>query len=96
MEPVATAIAATPKYCARGGLKMLRRFRSLLRVLKSRRAFEQGMTDELRFHIEQYADDLVRSGVSAQEAVRRARMECGGLPSVQEQMPRSPRASLLR
>ena len=64
---------------------MLRRLRSVLRVLKSRRAFEQGMTDELRFHIEQYADDLVRSGVSPQEAARRARMECGGLPSVQEE-----------
>ena len=42
---------------------MLRRFRSLFRVLKSRRDFEQGMTEELRFHIEQYTDDLVRSGV---------------------------------
>ena len=29
------------------------------------------MTEELRFHIEQYTDDLVRSGVSPQEAARR-------------------------
>ena len=47
---------------------MLKRFRSLFRVLKSRREFEQGMTEELRFHIAQYTDDLVRSGMPPQEA----------------------------
>jgi hypothetical protein len=46
----------------------MKRFRSLFRVLKSRREFEQGMTEELRFHIEQYTDDLVRSGMPPQEA----------------------------
>ena len=61
---------------------MLKRFRSLFRVLTARRDFEDGMTEELRFHIEQYADDLVRSGVAPEEAVRRARMEFGGLNSV--------------
>lgn len=64
---------------------MLKRLRSLFRVLKSRRTFEQGMTEELRFHIEQYTEDLVRSGVSPQEAARRARIECGALNSVQEE-----------
>ncbi|MGH9632438.1 MAG: ABC transporter permease [Bryobacteraceae bacterium] len=63
---------------------MLRRFCSLLRVLKSRRDFERGMTEELRFHIGQYTDDLVRSGISPQEAARRARIDFGGLNSVQE------------
>ena len=63
---------------------MLTRFRSLWRVLKSRRGFEEGMTDELRFHIEQYTEDLVRSGISPQEAARRARIDFGGLNSVQE------------
>ncbi len=43
------------------------------------------MTEELRFHIEQYTEDLVRSGVSPQEAARRARIECGALNSVQEE-----------
>ena len=64
---------------------MLKRLRSLSRVLKSRRDFEQGMTEELRFHIEQYTDDLVRSGVPPQEAARRARIEFGSLNSVQEE-----------
>jgi hypothetical protein len=61
---------------------MLRRLRSLFRVLTSRRDFEEGMAEELRFHIQQYADDLVRSGVAPEEAQRRARMEFGGLNSV--------------
>jgi predicted permease len=64
---------------------VLNRLRSLFRVLKSRRDFEQGMTEELRFHIEQYMDDLVRSGVPPQEAARRARIEFGSLNSVQDE-----------
>jgi predicted permease len=63
---------------------VLKGLRSLFRVLKSRSAFEQGMTEELRFHTEQYTEDLVRSGVSPLEAARRARIECGGA-SVQEE-----------
>jgi predicted permease len=61
---------------------MFERFRSLFRVLTSRRDFEDGMTEELSFHIQQYTDDLVRSGVAPEEAGRRARMEFGGLNSV--------------
>ena len=61
---------------------MLKRLRSLFRVLTSRRNFEEGMAEELRFHIQQYAEELVRSGVAPEEAQRRARMEFGGLNSV--------------
>src|ERR1022692_1970917 len=43
------------------------------------------MTEELRFHIEQYTDDLVRSGVPPREAARRARIEFGSLNSAQEE-----------
>src|SRR5438309_3024201 len=39
------------------------------------------MTEELRFHIEQYADDLVQSGMSPEKAARQARMEFGSLES---------------
>lgn len=35
------------------------------------------MDAELRFHIEAYADDLVRGGVSRKEAMRRARQREG-------------------
>jgi len=64
---------------------LLKRLGSLSRVLKSRSDFEQGMTEELRFHIEQYKDELVRSGVSPQEAARRARIEFGSVGSVEEE-----------
>jgi predicted permease len=61
---------------------VLKRWRSLFRALTRRRDFEDGMTEELRFHIEQYADDLVRSGMSPEKAARHARMEFGSLDSV--------------
>ena len=56
---------------------MIQRLRSLFRVLTRRRDFEQGMSDELRFHIEQYTDDLVRSGMSREKAARVIRAELG-------------------
>ncbi len=40
------------------------------------------MTEELRFHVEQYTDDLVRSGMSPEKAARQARMEFGSFNSV--------------
>src|SRR5580704_15607093 len=63
---------------------MLKYLRSLFRVLRSRRDFEQDMSEELRFHIEQYTEALVRSGVPASEAARRARIEFGSVVSAQE------------
>src|SRR5207244_10144994 len=47
------------------------------RALTRRRDFEDGMSEELRFHIEQYTDDLVRSGMSREKAARQIRMELG-------------------
>ncbi|HLJ45530.1 MAG TPA: ADOP family duplicated permease [Bryobacteraceae bacterium] len=61
---------------------MFQRVRSLFRVLASRRNFESGMNEELRFHIEQYAEDLTRSGVPREEALRRARIEFGTFDAV--------------
>jgi hypothetical protein len=56
-------------------VNLLRRFRSLLGVLASRGDFEASITQELRFHLEQYTAELVRSGVSPAEAARRARLD---------------------
>ncbi len=64
---------------------MWKRVRSLYRVLISRRDFEGGMTEELGFHMEQAVDDLVRSGVTREQAVRRARIEFGNANSVEEE-----------
>jgi len=56
---------------------MIQRLRSVFRVLTGRRDFEQGMSEELRFHIEQYTDDLVRSGMSREKAARMIQAEFG-------------------
>ena len=61
---------------------MWKRCRSLLRALTRRQDFEAGMSEELRFHVEEYAEDLKRSGLSTEEARRRARMELGGVNSI--------------
>jgi len=63
---------------------MFKRWLSLFRVLTRRRAFEDGMSEELRFHVEQYVDELVRSGMSPEKAARLARMEFGSLDTVKE------------
>jgi predicted permease len=46
---------------------------------------ENEMDAELRFHVEAYAEDLVRSGVPRQEALRRARLEFGGIENAKEE-----------
>jgi predicted permease len=56
-----------------------------LRALTARRDFETAMGEELRFHIEEYAADLRRSGVAPEEALRRARIEFGGVETVREE-----------
>jgi len=58
---------------------------SLFRALTWRRDFEEDMNEELRFHIEQHTEELMRSGMSREEAGRRARIEFGGLTSVAEE-----------
>lgn len=46
---------------------------------------ESDMDAELRFHMEAYAEDLVRTGLSREEAVRRAHIEFGGVERVKEE-----------
>src|SRR3954453_22033090 len=43
------------------------------------------MSEELRFHVDQYMADLIRAGVPPTEAARRARIEFGSLNSTQEE-----------
>ena len=51
------------------------RFRFWLRAIMGRTRVESEMDAELRFHIEAFAEDLVRKGVPREEALRRARIE---------------------
>src|SRR5690242_20203308 len=61
---------------------MFQRLRSRMSALGRRRAFENEMADELSFHIDAYAEDLVRAGVPPAEARRRARLEFGNVDNV--------------
>ncbi len=57
----------------------------VLRSLVTRTRFERDMSEELRLHIEHRADDLVRSGLAREEALRQARLEFGALERYKEQ-----------
>ena len=48
---------------------MWRRFRSWLWAVGQRSRMERDMDAELRFHIEAFAEDLVRRGVPREEAL---------------------------
>ena len=64
---------------------MWSRIRSWLRSMLRRARMEREMDAELRFHIEAFAEDLVRRGVPREEALRRARIEFGGVERAKEE-----------
>ena len=66
-------------------MTMWSRFRSWLRAVVRRSRVESEMDEELRFHIEAFAEDLVRGGVPREEAIRRARVEFGGIERAKEE-----------
>jgi putative ABC transport system permease protein len=66
-------------------MKLWSRLRSWLQTILQRPRVESEMDVELRFHMEAYAEDLVRSGVPRPEALRRARLEFGGLENAKEE-----------
>jgi predicted permease len=61
------------------------RLRSWSRTTFRRARMESDMDAELRFHIETFAGDLMRGGVPREEAMRRARIEFGGIERVKEE-----------
>ena len=65
---------------------LFRSLRSALAVLFRRQRFEDGVSDELRFHIDAYAEDLVRRGMSPTDALRRARLELGSTEALKEEL----------
>ena len=66
-------------------MKTWSRFRSWMHAVMRRSRMEREMDAELRFHIEAFAEDLVRSGVSREEALRRACIEFGGVERAKEE-----------
>ena len=61
------------------------RIQSSLGATVRRSQLEAEMDAELRFHLEAYAEDLVRGGVPRGEAMRRARIEFGGVERIKEE-----------
>ena len=53
------------------------------------------MDAELRFHVEAYAEDLMRGGVARHEAMRRARLEFGGIERAKEECREARGANLV-
>ena len=74
---------------------MFRRLRRFLGAALRRDRFEDGMADEMRFHLDAYAADLERSGVPRDEARRRARVEFGSAESLKEDCRQSRGLRLL-
>ncbi len=66
-------------------MRLWNRWRSWLRAILRRSRLENEMDAELRFHIEAFAEDFVRSGVPRQEAYRRACIEFGGIERAKEE-----------
>src|SRR4051812_20064928 len=60
------------------------RLRNFLRGVLKRQHFDSRMEEEVRFHIESHAAELERSGMSHEEALRRARLEFGTMEAHKE------------
>jgi putative ABC transport system permease protein len=56
-----------------------------LRALFKRTTVEREIDDELRFHFDHQVDSYVKRGLEREEAVRRARLEFGGLDQIKEE-----------
>jgi hypothetical protein len=66
-------------------MRVRSRVRSWLRAILRRSRMESEMDAELRFHVEAYAEDLIRSGVPGDEALQRAHIEFGGIERAKEE-----------
>ena len=78
---MASVIAGILNAEAGGNMNLVTRLRSWLKWIVKRDRLETDLDAEVRFHLESYAADLARSGVPAAEAMRRARIEFGGIES---------------
>jgi predicted permease len=66
-------------------MRLWAQLRSWIGGMLRRSRMESEMDAELRFHIEAYAEDLVRNGTARQEAMRRAKLEFGGIDRAKEE-----------
>ena len=64
---------------------MFSRLRSFLTAWTRRERFEGSLDEEVRFHLDACAEDLVRSGVPRREAIRRARVHFGSVEGAKDE-----------
>jgi predicted permease len=67
-------------------MSLASRFRTWWKAVSRSEELNGEIEDELAFHIEKYAEDLMRSGLPREEALRRARIELGGVTAQKENM----------
>src|SRR5205823_12694002 len=75
-------------------MRLWNHLRSWLRAIIGRSHMESEMDAELRFHVEAYTEDLARGGLRRQKAMRRGRVECGGLERATEECREARRVRL--
>src|SRR5438046_8953824 len=74
---------------------MFAQLQSLWKALWNRSQMESELDDEMRFHVESRAQDLLRSGLSREDAHRRARIEFGSMVSYEEKVRETRRVTWL-
>jgi hypothetical protein len=70
-------------------MKLLASIRTILSALFRRSRVEQDLDEELRAHMQDRAEDLVRAGVPRAEAERLARLDFGGYQKYKEEIRES-------
>ena len=63
---------------------MFSRLRSFLTAWTRRERFEDSLDEEVRFHLDAYAEDRIRSGLPGRETLRRARIHFGSLEGMKD------------
>ena len=63
------------------------RFRTWWRAVTRRAEVDAQVDEELQFHIESYAEDLMHVGISRDEAMRRAKAELGSHRGTKRRLP---------
>ena len=76
-------------------MRLLNRVRSWWRGIFQRSLVQNEMEAELQFHVEARAEELVQSSVPRAEALRRARLEFGGMEGAKEECLEARGASCL-
>ncbi len=76
-------------------MRLVNRVRSWWRGIFQRSRVQNEMEAELQFHVETRAEELVQSGVPRAEALRRARLEFGGMEGAKEECLEARGASWL-